>query len=44
MYLHIKIGSGDISDHEIIKKIANKNKPVFVATGASTEKEVRFSC
>ena len=35
-----KIGSGDISDHEIIKKIAKKNKPVFIATGASTEKEV----
>ncbi len=35
-----KIGSGDISDHEIIEKIAKKNKPVFIATGASTAKEV----
>lgn len=35
-----KIGSGDISDHEIIRKIANKKKPVLIATGAATEKEV----
>tara|TARA_B110000503_G_C7132371_1_gene407348 strand:- start:153 stop:1226 length:1074 start_codon:yes stop_codon:yes gene_type:complete len=35
-----KIGSGDITDHEIIKKIAKKHKPVFIATGAATENEV----
>ena len=35
-----KIGSGDITWDEIITKIANKNKPVFIATGASNIKEV----
>jgi len=30
-----KIGSGDITWHEIIKYIALKNKPVLLATGAS---------
>ncbi len=38
-----KIGSGDITDHEIIKKIAKKNKPVFIATGAASEKEVQLA-
>jgi len=36
-----KIGSGDITWHEIIKYIANKDKPVFIATGASTMDEVQ---
>ena len=31
-----KIGSGDITYIDIIKKIASKNKPYFLATGAST--------
>ncbi len=35
-----KIGSGDINWLEIISKISKKNKPVIVATGASTLKEV----
>ncbi len=35
-----KIGSGDISWHEIIKYIAGKNKPVLLACGASTMDEV----
>ena len=35
-----KIGSGDITYIEIIKKIASKNKPYFLATGASTMKDV----
>ncbi len=30
-----KIGSGDITWHEIIKKVASKNKPYILATGAS---------
>ena len=34
-----KIGSGDISWHQIIEKISKK-KPVLLATGASTLKEV----
>ena len=35
-----KIGSGDITWKEIIKKIAKKNKPVLLATGASSLKDV----
>jgi len=35
-----KIGSGDITYLEIIKKIAGKKKPVILATGASTLKDV----
>jgi sialic acid synthase SpsE len=36
-----KIGSGDITWLEIIKYIAGKNKPYFLATGASTIQEVQ---
>ena len=36
-----KIGSGEITWLDIIKKIAKKNKPVILATGASTLKDVR---
>lgn len=35
-----KIGSGDITWHEMLKYIANKNKPMILATGASTLEEV----
>lgn len=35
-----KIGSGDITYLEIIKKIASKNKPYFIATGASSMVDV----
>jgi N-acetylneuraminate synthase len=35
-----KIGSGDVSWHAMLKKIANTNKPVLFATGASTMQEV----
>lgn len=35
-----KIGSGDITWHEAIIKIAKKNKPVLLATGASTKSDV----
>jgi|TARA_B110001452_G_scaffold263189_1_gene264284 sialic acid synthase SpsE len=35
-----KIGSGDITYLEIINKIASKKKPVILATGASTLKDV----
>ena len=38
-----KIGSGDISWHEIIDYIAKKNKPVMIATGAATLKEVKMA-
>jgi len=36
-----KIGSGDITWLEIIKKIAKKKKPVIIATGASSIKDVK---
>ena len=36
-----KIGSGDITWNEIITKIAKKNKPVLLATGASNINEVK---
>lgn len=35
-----KIGSGDITWHEIIKKVASKNKPYIIASGASSIDEV----
>ena len=41
-YLNVyKIGSGDISWLEIIEYIAKKNKPVLLATGASTIVDVK---
>ena len=36
----IKVGSGDITYLEILKKIGALKKPIFLATGASTIKEV----
>lgn len=36
----IKIGSGDITWHEMLEYIAKKNKPMILATGASTLAEV----
>ena len=35
-----KIGSGDITYHQILEKISNKNKPILIATGASEENDV----
>lgn len=35
-----KIGSGDITFHDIVMKMANYNKPILVATGASKLDEV----
>lgn len=35
-----KIGSGDVTFHELIRYVARKGKPVFLATGASTAEEV----
>lgn len=37
---YYKIGSGDISWLEMLKYIANKQKPVCLATGAATQAEV----
>ena len=36
----IKIGSGDITDIEFLKFVGKTKKPIFLATGASTMKEV----
>ena len=36
-----KIGSGDITWHEIIQKISKKKKPVILATGASSLSDVK---
>ncbi|MFH1155866.1 MAG: N-acetylneuraminate synthase family protein [Pseudomonadota bacterium] len=36
-----KIGSGDITWLELIEKVAKKNKPVMLATGASTMEDVQ---
>jgi N-acetylneuraminate synthase len=39
-----KIGSGDITWKEIVTKIALKNKPVLLATGASTMHDIIYAC
>ena len=39
----IKIGSGDITYHSIIKKIVEKNKPILLAAGASNLTEVQMA-
>jgi sialic acid synthase SpsE len=40
-YLQVyKIGSGDITWLEIVEHIAKKNKPIIIATGASTSDDV----
>ncbi len=36
-----KVGSGDITWHEALKRMASKKKPIFLATGASSMTEVR---
>ncbi|HLD49847.1 MAG TPA: N-acetylneuraminate synthase family protein [bacterium] len=36
-----KVGSGDINWEESLQRMASKKKPVFLATGASTMKEVK---
>ena len=38
-----KIGSGDVTWHDIIDYIVKKRKPVFIATGASTLDEVKLA-
>ena len=35
-----KVGSGDITWHEIIAHMLSKDKPIFLATGASSAKDV----
>ncbi len=37
-----KIGSGDITWHEIIEKVASKGKPYLIATGAASIEEVEI--
>lgn len=36
-----KIASGDLTWHELIKKVASKNKPVLLSTGAATFDEIK---
>lgn len=36
-----KIGSGDITWHEMLRYVAQKNKPILLATGASTIEDVK---
>lgn len=36
-----KIASGDLTWHELIRKVASKNKPVLLSTGASTIDEIK---
>ena len=38
-----KIGSGDITWHQILEKISKKKKPLILATGASSIKEVSLA-
>ena len=38
-----KIGSGDITWHELIDKVSRDKKPVFLATGASSFDEVKLA-
>lgn len=38
-----KVGSGDITWHEIIRYMAGKSKPIILATGASTISEVQLA-
>jgi len=38
-----KIGSGDVTWHNIIRYIAKKGKPILIATGASTLDEVKLA-
>ena len=39
----IKIGSGEITNTEFLKYVAQKNKPILLATGASTLKEIEVA-
>ncbi len=36
-----KIGSGDITYHDLIRRVVGKGKPVLLATGAAGEQDVR---
>ena len=37
----IKIASADLTNKPFLKKIASKNKPIFLSTGASTVPEIQ---
>ena len=40
---YFKIASADINNLPLIKKIANKRKPVIISTGASNIKEIKYA-
>jgi len=38
---YFKVASADITHHPLLKKVAEKNKPIFLSTGAATIKEIK---
>ena len=38
-----KIGSGDITYNSVVSKISEKNKPILIATGASTITDIKYA-
>lgn len=40
---YFKIASADITNYPLLKKIAEKDKPIFISTGASTIDEIKKS-
>jgi len=43
-YHFLKIASGDLNDHFLIKKIITKNKYIILSTGMAVEKEIKKTC
>jgi|TARA_B100001093_G_scaffold518081_1_gene601749 sialic acid synthase SpsE len=43
-YEFIKIASGDINDHYLIKKILNKKKIIILSTGMAYNNEIKKTC
>jgi len=36
-----KIGSGEVSNHSFLRKVAKKHKPILISTGMYTQKEIK---
>jgi N,N'-diacetyllegionaminate synthase len=43
-YHFLKVASGDLNDHFLIKKIIKKNKYIILSTGMADEKEIKKTC
>jgi N,N'-diacetyllegionaminate synthase len=43
-YHFLKIASGDLNDHFLIRKIITKNKHIILSTGMAVEKEIKKTC